>query len=615
MILAPTESTGLIAELGRLVSDGIDPPDAIWRGEADVVDYVRRLLANEIWDQVPRPIRDGLPPLYTPDGDGGWTFHGEDYTPEEMRSWALQEVKRCKRNLVHFATTYCYTLNGSLFDTTGKLARPELVPDWPYVRATLTELHTPSDVLIEKSRDMMASWLCMLTVLSDLLFRPTWSVMTASRLENLVDDGGAASTFITLHGKVRFIYARLPPFLRDSTTLIFRHLHILNPVTESLCLGFAATMDAGRAGKFKRAIMDEFAMLEHSEEVMAAITNACPVGKVLNSTPRGMHNAFYRIREASRGVWPVLEQKAGHWKRLTLHWSQHPERDQAWYDTLAASGSMTEQKLAAEQDISYAHSLGHRVYPKFVRDLHVSGGALCDTPTAYVPMRPLYVCMDFNRDPFIWVLVQVYAMPPLFRVIGEICRRDATHEDMVLEFVIRFGNRQRVDFLLAKSPDWRDLYGRRGICQAGSDGHQQDVVLHGDATENKETVYGNTKMYGMIHAALQGHGFRVKMAVPPQNPPIMHRIETVNDVLSRKYIAIDPSAEQVIRDFESGVWNRQQTDMNQLALDDDGSGLTRSHASSALGYFLVLKHKVATTAQKAVARARTQNVAAMIRKW
>ena len=78
---------------------------------------------------------------------------------------------------------------------------------------------------------------------------------------------------------------------------------------------------------------DEFAFLPHSAQIMASMARACPVGKALVSTPFGKANEFYRIRQtASRQVHPKPKeekQETGHFERYTMHWSQHPHKDEA----------------------------------------------------------------------------------------------------------------------------------------------------------------------------------------------------------------------------------------------------------------------------------------------
>jgi hypothetical protein len=198
-----------------------------------------------------------------------------------------------------------------------------------------------------------------------------------------------------------------------------------------------------------------------------------------------------------------------------------------------------------------------------------------------------------------------------------VLRRDgslnATYEDAVLEFIVRFGTARWVDAMFGRRPEWRATYGANGICVAGPDGHQGEVHIYGDATEEKSTVYSRVKMYGLIGGMLAEANFHPQRHVPPSNPPIITRIETVNDALSHDLVVINPECEQLIRDFESGLWNGSQSDMDQYARDEEG--LTRSHASSALGYYLCKMHRIATSAQPAATRARRQDIASMIHKW
>jgi hypothetical protein len=205
-------------------------------------------------------------------------------------------------------------------------------------------------------------------------------------------------------------------------------------------------------------------------------------------------------------------------------------------------------------------------------------------------------------------------VPPFFRVVGEICRRNATYEDAVIEFIARFGTARWVDAMFGRRPEWREAYGANEVCVAGPDGHRAEVYIYGDATEEKSTVYSRVKMYGLIGAMLAEANLGAQRRVPASNPPVITRIETVNDALSHDLVVINPECEQLIRDFESGVWNGSQSDMDQYARDEEG--LTRSHASSAFGYFLCRQHRIATSLQPAATRARRrQDLAYLIPRW
>lgn len=553
-------------------------------------------------DKLPIPTPNERPPLYEPDGNGEWRTHFARYMPEEQQAWLFTERSRCATSLPYFASHYCYTINQHLDGARDLGAGPELVPVWSHAMAVMSAFWPRRDVVIEKSRDMMVSWLCMIAVLHELLFKRRWAIMTLSRVEKLVDDGGESSTIDSLHGKIRYVWNQLPAFLKTLGPLQFRYMQIRNERFGNHVTGFSATPSAGRGPKWQRAILDEFAWVPHSEPVMASVTRACPIGKVLVSTPHGKANAFYRIRQLSRCAFPMNAPRGKtSWDRVTIHWSLHPLRGPDWYDTERRSGSMTDEAVAQELDISYDRSIGRRVYPKFVYEMHVAGASLCPVPRiAYEPSRPLYLCCDFNPDPLLWELVQIHPVKPRFRVIGEICRRNATFMDAILDFVFRFAKQERIGALIRQNPEFEEAYAQQGIALAGTNGHERTVFVYGDATEEKSTVYSRVKMYQQLRQQLVVHGFEdTQIRVPMANPPRMLRIETVNDLLGHNDLVISPACEQLIRDFQEGVWNVLGTDINKTTCDDDASGLTRSHASDGLGYLLVRMHMVATSTARA----------------
>ena len=550
----------------------------------------------------PQPAYPEVPtqPLILPNEHGEWkaTELGLTVSRETLAAWVQVEVARCSASRIYFLSHYCLTEDLHEEDTGNPRATRELFPDWPHVRAVAEAMWPPRDIVIEKSRRMLASWTVMGCVLHDLLFRRNWSVMTLSRVESLVDNGGERNTPQSLHGKIRFMYDGLPPFLKG-WRMEFKHLYVGNRSLNNHVQGFSSTQSPGRGGGFKRAVLDEFAWVPNSEQVMAAMDMACPKGKILISTPHGGGNAFARIaRQVAKQCYPNRDEtKTSSWERYTLHWRQHPRRDEAWYQHQIESQSMTEEAIAQELDVSYKGSLGKRVYPKYVEDLHLDGGSLAKEATQYMPNRPLIICCDFNHDPLIWEVVQIFNTPPFYRVIGEICQRNAIVDDAIREFIVRFGTSSRVQAMLARNEGWGSLYGSKGICQAGESGHLGPVVIYGDATEEKSTVHNRVKTYQEIKAKLKDEGgFRdVQLKVPPANPPIERRHQVVNDALSRNLVLVAVECEQLRKDFEQGVWDGAQKDMNQHTIDDDGSHLTRSHASSALGYFLCRVHKVTAT--------------------
>lgn len=206
---------------------------------------------------------------------------------------------------------------------------------------------------------MLVSWFGAIAFLYDICFRENWSDLMISRKEALVDDGGSASTFQSLLGKVRFVYERLPEWIKDACRLEFAYLRVHCPATNSTIIGESANPNAGRSGNFRRVWLDESAFIPRSEQVFAAVRAACPHGIWSVSTPNGKGNLHYRLRSSD----------AANFRVVRAHWSEHPERActcapgqhrGCWYAEQCAS--MTPLQIARELDISYESSVAGKVW-------------------------------------------------------------------------------------------------------------------------------------------------------------------------------------------------------------------------------------------------------------
>ncbi|MFQ6112278.1 MAG: hypothetical protein ACE5LX_09685, partial [Nitrospinota bacterium] len=255
-----------------------------------------------------------------------------------------------------------------------------------YVRELVEALGSGRGVLSEKTRQMGLSWLTMAFFLWGLTFMDGFSALCISRREAEVDDGGTASTPKSLFGRLRFMWERLPDFLR--VELIFRHLAVRNPRRDSFLVGESANPNAGRGGSFLTGLWDEAAHTPRSEAIWEAFSQAVRV-PLLSSTPNGRANAFARLRFSEGSTL----------KKLRFHWREHPERDEAWYQAMRRD--MTEEQVAQELDISYERSTVSRVYPEFDYAVHVR------RDIAYDPTLPLYCAWDFGlHDPTVILWVQ-----------------------------------------------------------------------------------------------------------------------------------------------------------------------------------------------------------------
>ena len=272
--------------------------------------------------------------------------------------YAANEFRLCKSDVLHFINNWGFT-----FDPRAKIAH---IPFklWDYqIEALdwLDERFNKKEVgVIEKSRDMGATWLITTWALHKWLFHDNFTCLFGSKTEGDVDSASIDSIF----GKIRYQLYKLPPFLRPDMKVRIHekkdadsYLSIINPINGNEISGDSANENFGRSGRRSVVFLDEYAFVSQSEKIWSAISEVSNV-IIPVSTPNGKGNHFYTLR--SRGTIPVL----------SLHWSRHPNKDLAWYEN--KKKTMEEWQVGQELDISYSTSRSGRVYPGFRREWHIS---------------------------------------------------------------------------------------------------------------------------------------------------------------------------------------------------------------------------------------------------
>jgi hypothetical protein len=175
------------------------------------------------------------------------------------------------------------------------------------------------DILVEKSRDMGASWLCVTAFHYRWLFRPLQSFLFVSRVEDYVDSSGNPKA---LFWKLDYLNTNLPQYLLPVGFNLQSHrrkLHIENPENGSVIDGESTTGRVARGDRRTAILLDEFAAVEQGESVLKATRDATDC-RVFNSTPEGTNNAFYKMRQTKI-------------RKLRLHWSVHPRKAIGLYTT------------------------------------------------------------------------------------------------------------------------------------------------------------------------------------------------------------------------------------------------------------------------------------------
>lgn len=193
--------------------------------------------------------------------------------------------------------------------------------------------------IVEKSRDIGASWVAMSLMCALCIFRPQMMFGIGSAKEDKVDRTGDPDT---LFFKAREFMRCLPVEFRGGWTMKnSAHMRLVFPETGSSITGEAGD-NIGRGGRKLAYFIDESAHLDHPYLVDASLasTTNCRIDM---SSVAGMANSFAERRHS------------GKIKVFTFRWTDDPRKDAAWYKKyLDRWGPVV---TAQEVDINYSASI------------------------------------------------------------------------------------------------------------------------------------------------------------------------------------------------------------------------------------------------------------------
>lgn len=251
--------------------------------------------------------------------------------PKERREnveWRREILSRCAEDLAYrsrvkelFHRDVLFAFN-AFFYTYDPRKRPfPHLPfcTWDYQDDTILEVvdavGTGNDVLLEKSRDMGATWM-VLGAFYWLWLKPEggYDFLVGSRIEDYVDKRGDMRTHFE---KFRYLKKRTPRWLlpkgwNDRTHDNF--MRLVNPETGSSITGESNNPNFSTQGRYAAVLFDEFAKWESTDkQAWTSAGDATPC-RIPVSTPFGAAGQYYDLATG------------GKIRRIRLHWSLHPEK-------------------------------------------------------------------------------------------------------------------------------------------------------------------------------------------------------------------------------------------------------------------------------------------------
>gem|GEM_PF-633395 len=243
------------------------------------------------------------------------------------------------------------------------------------VRFLLDCIAAEESGLIEKSRDMGATWLCCALSVALWLFWPGAAIGWGSRKEALVDKLGDPDSIFE---KMRMIVRALPRALLPRGFSEKDHMNfmkLVNPQSGATVTGEAGD-NIGRGGRKLIYFKDESAHYERPETIEAALSDTSRV-QIDISSVNGLGNVFHRRREAGKDWVPGEPLEPGRTAIFVLDWRDHPAKSRAWYEMRrrkAADDGLL-HVFRQEIDRDYAGSVEGTIVPaewvKSAIDAHV----------------------------------------------------------------------------------------------------------------------------------------------------------------------------------------------------------------------------------------------------
>lgn len=242
------------------------------------------------------------------------------------------------------------------------------------IRALVEHIDMGRDIFIEKSREMGVSWIVFCYVaLWYWLFREGSNGLLGSYKEKLVDD----RTIDSLFGKVDYAISNMPKWMMPNGYVSKKHrtkLKLANPDNGNVITGDTMNPNFGRGSRKTYVAFDELAFWDYAKDAWESAGDATNC-RIANSTPNG-YDYYAMLRESGIDI-------------ITLHWREHPLKDNQWY--AYECKRRTEEEIAQELDISYSKSKVGRVYQEW-NDVNTCLGKF-----EYDESLPLFVGMDFGK--------------------------------------------------------------------------------------------------------------------------------------------------------------------------------------------------------------------------
>lgn len=244
-------------------------------------------------------------------------------------SWRIAVTKRMAKDPAFAASIQqmcsediLFWINGFVWTYDPRLKTRKKVPmiTYEFQNSMILELveaiESGSDLLIEKSRDMGVSWVCLLVLLWFCIYRELCSFVVGSRTQDYVDKTGNPKC---LFWKFDFVVKHLAPRLRPRIDRTRNNMTFLD--TGSILDGEATNDDFASGDRRTAIFLDEFAKVPNGQGTWTSTRDVTDC-RLVNSTHKGTGTTYYEVSKTEI-------------RKIRAHWSQHPKKARGLYTVMA----------------------------------------------------------------------------------------------------------------------------------------------------------------------------------------------------------------------------------------------------------------------------------------
>jgi hypothetical protein len=221
----------------------------------------------------------------------------------------------CRTDILFWINVYAWQYNPK---KKGRFATGPFIT-WPFQERAFTRdrgllwcyWHDRTAV-VEKSREMGASWMFLLFEDWLALFHDNVQAFNLSRSADAVDDNTRNSLF----EKIRYVHAHLPGWMLRGAYDV-KHFFGF-PATESEIAGEASTGRSGSGGRASVVFVDEFPEIKEAQKVRQNTASIADT-RFFNGTHLGVGTEFHDMVQTPELV------------HLQFHWTRHPDKNKRLY--------------------------------------------------------------------------------------------------------------------------------------------------------------------------------------------------------------------------------------------------------------------------------------------